>query len=189
MLNKRRQIKRLSGDDLAQAAFLNERNLSNCLGRLFPGETFEQGRVVPNSGLRFKPDFRCESQRLIVEFDGYGHYRNAEDTYWDKVKNEAYAKLGYMVVRIPYFVQPSKDTIRTLFAIECEFQAVYAQGFIHDEVLLPADFCSGGIDKFLEDLDRFDYLKREIIASLQVWVKRLGDVNRVAPRCIQHMLL
>lgn len=174
--------------DLAQALYLNEHNVERLLGVVFPGRQFHRGKVVPGSALRFKPDFRCDDPKVIVEFDGYGHYRNAEDVYWDRLKDKRYAALHFKVIRIPYFVQPCAETIAVLFDVGLDYPLRYQHGFVDPYVVLPSDFCNSGIDKFLADLDKFACIRRDIVASLRPWITTLGHIDRVLPRCLHHLL-
>lgn len=64
--------------------------------------------IVPNFGRKIRPDYRSESLKLIIEVDGLPHYQQPDIIKKDKEKTELYKKLGYKVVRIPYFIQLSK---------------------------------------------------------------------------------
>jgi len=78
--------------------------------------------------------------------------------------------------------------VKILFGLDLAYPQKYKHGFHDDNVILPADFCADGIDCFMRDLERFSDIKREILASLQPWVDKLGHKDRVLPRCIQHLL-
>jgi hypothetical protein len=41
---------------------------------------------------------------------------------------------------------------------------------------LPADFCTIGVERFKKDLERFNFIKDEIFASLQDNIKRELEV-------------
>lgn len=98
----------------------------------------------------------------LVEFDGYRHYSqssvftrdNNKDNIWEIIFNRKF-------IRIPYFVQLNteafnfyfKELIET-FELNIEIDCNYPQGFIDKKALLPADFCSVGERKFLNDLCR-----------------------------------
>jgi hypothetical protein len=64
-----------------------------------------------------RPDYRSESLGLIVEFDGTPHYKSPSKIKDDKEKTILYRKLGYNVVRIPYFIQLTNDAVFKLFGV------------------------------------------------------------------------
>lgn len=164
-------------------SWLNEEKLGKALEIIFPNETFIHDKVVPNSGTRKRPDYRCDNLKLIVEFDGAQHYTDVKWCYDDKEKDNAYANMGYRIVRVPYFVQLSHETIEHLFGVNMKFEQVFPHGFIVDNnETLPADFCSLGFERFLRDVERFSYIKDDILASLHhKYHKYKGDWNRVLP--------
>lgn len=52
--------------------YLNEKLLGLYLKYIFYGHEIVCNRVVPNSGIKNRPDFRIDSLKLIV---GFGKYR------------------------------------------------------------------------------------------------------------------
>lgn len=64
---------------------------------------------------RFRPDARCEELNLIVEFDGLAHYQDPQVVLQDIDKDAYLRSLGYIVVRIPYWIQLSIEVIQVLF--------------------------------------------------------------------------
>ena len=67
---------------------------------------------------RFRPDYRNEEKRLIIEFDGPDHFRNVVRIQSDQEGNKYYIENGYTVIRTPYFIQLTKTVIKQLFAVE-----------------------------------------------------------------------
>lgn len=67
---------------------------------------------------RKRPDYRSESLKLIVEFDGLPHYQNPEQIRTDLYNKSLYESFGYKVVRIPYFIQLSNEVVKNLFGVE-----------------------------------------------------------------------
>ena len=70
---------------------------------------------APCPGLRYKPDFRSETLKIIIEVDDPTHYKNPVNIISDKKKDALYRALGYEVVRIPYFIQLTNQAVRQLF--------------------------------------------------------------------------
>lgn len=168
--------------------YLTEEFLEKVLRQIFPNTTFIRDRQVPKSGLRTRPDFRNDGLNLIVEFDGDQHYRNVSKIKREKKKTDTYTAMGYKVVRIPYFIQISTDTIKHLFDIDLDYEQTYPHGYISDKVILPADYCEIGIQKFLADLNRFDYVKNDIIDSLKKKIDDLVDIELVVPPSLYYLI-
>lgn len=161
--------------------YLTEKSLGELLKKLFPNKDFIHDRIVPNSGTKRRPDYRNDELKLIVEFDGYRHYTTATKIYNERDKYNTYCSMGYKVVRIPYFVQPSREVIKHLFDKDVDIKQTYPQGFIDEKAMLPCDFCELGVEKFKEDLKRFNYIEKEILDSLEEKSKSIGDRKRVFP--------
>lgn len=170
--------------------WLNEKKLGDILVSLFPKGTFIHDQIVPKSGILKRPDYRNDNYNLIVEFDGAQHYTDVRCYYVDKEKDDTYTQMGYRVVRIPYFVQLCPEVIKHLFDIDIDYAQTFPHGFIVDKgETLPADFCSLGYDRFLNDLKRFSYIKEDILASLRHKLNTyLGDWNRVLPNYASKLL-
>lgn len=170
--------------------WLNEEKLGEALAVIFPGKDFVHDKKVPESGVNKRPDYRCEELKLIVEFDGAQHYTDVKWCYDDKEKDEAYTKMGYKVVRVPYFVQLCPEVIEHLFGVKMSYEQVFPHGFIVDKYeTLPADYCSLGYERFVSDVERFSYIKDDIFASLHhKYNKYKGDWNRVLPTYVSDIL-
>lgn len=158
--------------------YLTEENLG-----VFLNIYFQQGKWIHDKSFigRLRPDYRNEFYKMIVEFDGYAHYTTSKRILVDKKKDELYSKEGYRVIRIPYFIQLSKYTIKKLFNININYEQQYPHGFIDNKCILPADFCYLGIRKFLNDLNNFSNIKDEIIESLKNKIIKLGNRQLVVP--------
>jgi hypothetical protein len=113
--------------------------------------------IVPNTGRKTRPDYRSETLKLIIEFDGLPHYQQPDTIKGDKEKTELYTNLGYKVVRIPYFIQLSKSAVKTLFDVELEKE-------LFDERIpslgikgrnTPAFLCGAGVKRMAEEFHLF----------------------------------
>ncbi|MFN2368213.1 MAG: DUF559 domain-containing protein, partial [Desulfurivibrionaceae bacterium] len=87
-------------------------------------------KAVPNSGILNRPDHRFEKEKKIIEFDGIQHYQDIDVIKKDRKKDEVYGAMGYRIIRIPFFVQPSSETLKHYFNIDGELQLQYPHGFI-----------------------------------------------------------
>ena len=100
-------------------------SLKTYLDYIFPDKIFEYDVKVPKEILhqrnknisvrKYRPDARCESLNLIIEVDGLPHYQNAEVIVSDITRDEYFKLLGYKVVRIPYWIQLSKEFVKHIF--------------------------------------------------------------------------
>ncbi len=148
--------------------------------------------VVPGIGRRFRPDYRSERHRLVVEFDGDQHYRSAGHVLRDQERDAFLRAAGYAVVRIPYFVQLDATTIGHLFGAlvtdRSPFKS-FPHGFIAEKVVMPADFCELGVQRFVADLQRFAAVAKEIAESLRAAEARLRDWRLVYPLSLRGSTL
>jgi len=159
-------------------SYLTEEKLKYHLETIFNLE-FIHNKQVPNSNIKNRPDYRNDSIMLIVEFDGYLHYTQPKTIIADFKKDEVYSKMGYKIVRIPYFVQLSKQVINFLFNKDLNFIQEYQHGFIDKKCVLPAEFCSLGIIRYKQDLQKFDFISNDIKKSLVNKIKFLNDKRLV----------
>ena len=172
----------LQQNNFDKTSWLNEEKLGKALEIIYPNEIFVRNKAVPKSKIRKRPDFRCDNLKMIVEFDGYQHYTKVKEYYNDNEKDAAYIKIGYKIIRIPYFVQLSSDVIKHLFGVSIDYEQVFPHGFIVDKnEVLPADFCSLGYKRFLSEVEQFSYIKDDVYASLHHKYKHKGDWGRVLP--------
>ncbi|AJR03562.1 hypothetical protein [Siansivirga zeaxanthinifaciens] len=170
-------------------AYLTERLLGDVLGIVFPEHEFIHDRIVPNSGTRKRPDYRNDDLMLIVEFDGDKHYREVSKIKSEEEKTICYSNMGYRVVRIPYFVQITPETTRLLFDLEHDYTNDYPHGFIDEGAILPCDFNELGISKFLNDLNRFEIIRHQIIHSIREKIQaNNNEIERVLPPSIQSLV-
>jgi very-short-patch-repair endonuclease len=170
--------------------YLTQESLGEFLAQRVSND-FIFNKCIPDSPLKNRPDFRSESLRLIVEYDGANHYTKASRFLADKSKNRLYTELGYFFIRIPYFIQLDSDTIPLLFKKYTNDFSNFldvSHGFISKSATLPADFCSLGIERFEEDLQIFNCAKQEIINSLKIKVQDLGNKYLVLPESLFNLL-
>ena len=97
---------------------LHRTGLEEYLKVIFPKISKEEwihDKGVPGSKSQTRPDYLCESLKLIVEFDGLQHYQKPDVICADEIKNNMYEAMGYKVVRIPYFIQLTNEVIKIMF--------------------------------------------------------------------------
>ena len=112
-----------------------------------------------HNGVKYKirPDYRSDSLKLIVEFDGLPHYKNPDTIQKDSANQMIYEKCGYNVVRIPYFIQLSNDVVEQLFGVKVQeplFDDFYPSLGITGRHS-PAYLCPAGIRRMAEEFMKF----------------------------------
>lgn len=171
--------------------YLTELSLGRFLRERLDDEVVADS-VVPGIGRRFRPDYRSERHRLVVEFDGDQHYRSAGHVLRDQERDALLRAAGYAVVRIPYFVQLDATTIGHLFCAlvtdRSPFKS-FPHGFIAEKVVMPADFCELGVQRFVADLQWFAAVAKEIAESLRAAEARLRDWRLVYPLSLRGSTL
>lgn len=158
--------------------YLTEDSLGEIL-KLIYDEIPIRDKAYPNH--RFRPDYRFEKEKVIVEFDGYRHYSVSSVILKDYRTTKLMEEDGYKVIRIPYFVQMSSEIIELLFGKTIDYNQTFPHGFIDKAALLPSDFCSLGVERFMNDLDRFSIIKDDIINSMDKLVSSGKDFLEVYP--------
>lgn len=168
--------------------YLLEGSLGEYLQDLFQVE-FIHDKVVPNSGVRSRPDYRNDKLKLIVEFDGYKHYTLTSRILADNNKDKIYSEMGYKIVRIPYFIQWETRTVKHYFNIDKEYSQTFPHGFIvekSDGLIMPADFCSMGVNLFINQMKQLpDDIRTEVMQSLKQKAEKYNPLE-VYPIEIQN---
>ena len=88
---------------------------------LYPGKTWIHDKAFGVRGgksYKIRPDYLCEEEKIIIEFDGLQHYTNPANILKDKENQAVYESFGYRVIRIPYFIQITQDVAREMFGVE-----------------------------------------------------------------------
>lgn len=88
---------------------------------LYPGKTWIHDKPFGMRGdrtYRIRPDYLCEEEKIIIEFDGLQHYTSPENILKDRSNQAIYESFGYKVIRIPYFIQITNEVAREMFGVE-----------------------------------------------------------------------
>jgi hypothetical protein len=136
-----------------------------------------RGRELPVPGTRRRWDMAYElrGQTTVVEFDGDEHYRGSLKIRADRDKDRIALDLGYRIVRIPYWVQLTTETLEFYFGLQAQVVQDFPHGFITTKVF-PASFCELGVARFRSELFSLPASVRDaVIASLR---DRINDYGR-----------
>lgn len=129
--------------------FLTEEKLGILLKDIY-GKEFIHNKQFPNN--KFRPDYRNDELKLIVEFDGVRHFTESKRIISDIERDLICYKLGYTVIRIPYFISISSESIKYFFDKTINYLQSFPHGFINKNIILPANFCYLGYIKFIRIL-------------------------------------
>ena len=120
---------------------------------------------------KMRPDYRSETLKMIVEFDGLQHYTSPENIIKDVEHTLFYQENGYKVVRIPYFIQLTNKAVETLFEVKVAEplfdESIPSMGPKGHNT--PAYLCFSGIKRMAQEFHRFpeqylvnvNYLKKQ----------------------------
>ena len=111
------------------------------------------------NGVKYKirPDYRTDSLKLIIEFDGLPHYKNPDTIQKDSDNQKIYEQCGYKVVRIPYFIQLSNDVVEQLFGVKVK-EPLFDDSFPSLGISgrhSPAYLCPAGIRRMAKEFMKF----------------------------------
>ena len=107
---------------------------------------------------RIRPDYRSDSLKLIVEFDGMPHYTDPAVIIKDDKNTDIYEKNGYKVVRIPYFIQLTNDAVEKLFGVivkEPLFNICYPSLGSVEMKHNPSCLCPEGLKRMAKEFKKF----------------------------------
>ena len=126
-------------------------------------------------------------KQTYVEFGGSQHYCNANAIWRDHRKDKIVSDAGFEIIRIPYWVQLTTQTMNYYFGLDVEIQQDFPHGFIDKKAEVPASFCEMGIKRFISEFDALpDNIKFDVAVSLENKAKTM-DMSYVAPSEIVNL--
>jgi hypothetical protein len=148
-----------------------------------------QGREVrlPVGRRRWDMTYQINGQITAVEFDGDEHYRHTLKIKADEEKDKVAREHGYWVVRFPYWVQLTTETLAHYFGLSADVRQDFPHGFITTKIF-PASFCELGLLRFERELYSLPMpVRNAVLASLRDRVAEHG-VLYVMPKRLQNAL-
>ena len=168
--------------------YLVQGKLEDALREIVGADSW-QGREVrlPVGRRRWDMSYQINAQITVVEFDGDEHYRNTLKIKADEEKDRIAEEHGYHVVRFPYWIQLTTETVAHYFGLSAEVQQDFPHGFITTKVF-PASYCELGLARFERELSSLPATVRaSVVASLRARAQEHG-VRYVIPSQLQNML-
>ena len=201
-----------------------EHGLGKCLETFFDTE-FQGGskkkelRIYEiKNGKRLGQPFRCDwyakinGKHVVFEFNGNHHYQSSFKILTDWRKHEVlsdparnHLKRKYIIFKIPYYMQLTKDYAKYLFGDLAEEKLgesfykeekfkkvikkiyntekedlIFAPG-LHTSKQTPATFNEDGIERFLqemEDIEKYPSIKHQIVYSLKLYINDVTLFNQ-----------
>lgn len=134
-----------------------------------PDEKWIHNKTIKGSGRRSRPDYRCETLKLIIEFDGVQHYQSPDCIKRDNENQRFYEELGYKVVRIPYFIQLSNNVVKSMFGRDID-EPLFDESIPSLGVKgrnTPAYCCPEGIKRMSREFNCYPEQYRSNLKALQ----------------------
>lgn len=148
--------------------YLDQSKLESAL-KTIVGDSAWRGREVRLEAGRQRWDMVLEidGRPVAVEFDGDEHYRHSLKIKADRAKDRAASEGGYVVVRIPYWVQLTTETLRHYLGLDAVIDQDFPHGFISTK-LFPASFCELGVARFRRELEDLpEGVRKAVVSSLR----------------------
>ena len=105
---------------------------------------------------RKRPDYRSETLKLIIEFDGTPHYTEPKVIRSDAESTQFYESFGYKVIGIPFFIQLTNKAVKELFGVDV------AEPLFNEKIpsigiggANPANICWAGVCRMAREFRRF----------------------------------
>lgn len=132
--------------------------LDTLLSHIFPGVTDwvhdrPMGSLAPMLSRR-RPDYRSETLHMVVEFDGVPHYQSSATIGRDRESYALYGKYGYRVVRVPFFIYPTREAVQRLFGVLVP--DLPTEGYPTLTEVFPADISVVGLVRMYSEFMHYD---------------------------------
>lgn len=157
---------------------INRTGLESYLKEIYPS-TSDWVHDKPFSeinGCRKRPDYKSPSLKIIVEFDGIQHYQEPDKIKKDEDNKTFYEENGYTVIRIPYFIQLSKKTVKQLFNVDMKKELfndlIPSLGPLGHNC--PAYLCPQGIKRMAKEFLNFPEQMKTNLEFLKAQPKELN---------------
>lgn len=153
---------------------LNRTGLEEYLAVIFPGKEFIHDQAFGGDDKRLsrhRPDYRNDELKLIIEFDGLPHYQRPQKIVDDETTTKLYQEAGYKVVRIPYFIQLTKQAVFKLFGVDVQQELFDGTFPSFNDRCSPANLCPLGLERMAKEFLNFPEQYATNLESLKSWPK------------------
>lgn len=144
-------------------------------------------RVISDSRRRWDMVYQSDFGKTAVEFDGDAHYRDSLKIKTDLEKDELARIGGYKVVRVPYWIQLTSQTLMHYFNLDADITQNFPHGFITTKIF-PASFCEMGITRFEREIISLpSEVRGDVVDSLRGRANEHG-IEYVVPGSLKGLL-
>ena len=164
-------------DGVDEITGLHRTGLDDYLAVIFPNVTdwLHDKTFGEHNGIKYKirPDYRSESLKMIIEFDGLPHYTDPEVLIKDENNAKIYKECGYKVIRIPYFIQLSNKAVEKIFNVKVDeelFDISYPSIDGFGVKRNPSFLCYDGVKRMAKEFHDFP-------EQYEINMKALKDMN------------
>lgn len=140
-----------------------------------PQQWLGREQRLPVGRTRWDMTYKAGDQVTAVEFDGHSHYCDSLRIKADEEKDRIAREHGYKVVRIPYWVQLTTETLAHYFNLIATIKQDFPHGFIATKIF-PASYCKLGILRFERELSSLPAsVQAAVVRSLHDRAKEHGE--------------
>lgn len=105
----------------------------------------------------------------------------------DREKDEVARASGTRVVRFPYWVQLTSETLEHYFGLEANVVQAFPHGFVTTKHF-PSSFCEMGLERFARELEAVPkHVRGAVVESLRARMVEHG-IEYVVPRGLRHLV-
>lgn len=110
-----------------------------------------------HNGIKYlvRPDYRSETLKMIVEFNGLPHYQYPDVILNDERKLQIYQNNGYKTIAIPYFIQLDREAVKILFNKDLELFPEGIPSLTIAGRCTPSYLCPLGAKRMREEFFKF----------------------------------
>lgn len=137
---------------------LSEKNLYEVAQIAYPGAIIKsQKRIsVCNKIMIIDYEVIYNNSVIFLEFDGPTHYTSSKTQLRD-ITLAGYCDVENIeLIRLPYFLQITKDNSKGVFGKAIDITSRYLSGFVDDKITYPGDFNPYGWGLFLSQYHSYN---------------------------------
>jgi hypothetical protein len=142
---------------------------------------------VPDTRRRWDMAYEINGNITVVEYDGDKHYYDSLTIKGDHIKDKIAGELGYKVVRIPYWVQLTNETLQFYLGLSANIIQNFKHGFVETK-MFPCSYSSFGVDRFENEINNLPIsVKASVLETLKVKSDEYG-IEYVLPKSLFYLL-
>lgn len=128
--------------------------------------------------------------KVTIEYQGNHHYQVVANIVRDDYKEKMAEDVGFKVIQHPYWLGVHPEYINQLFGETVVNNLPHIPaGFISPSVVLPADFCEMGINRFDKEFKNLpSHIQTEIVESLKNKIEIKKDIDLVLPTKLRYIV-